>query len=223
MIAAALFAQSVLQVSFSPPLVFAGEPFHINAPSGIDLSAIANLRKQGGFWIAQKPVPAEIWSIERKGNDLRDAAKIPVPLALVPRWQTWPTESGSLGGAAFLIRKGFNLALVPMDGNFELCIEQDGAERRWANTIRLDIAVRSGPKHERAIAADYIYAGKEHITLSARPDRVARLIIAITGDSIETTLLAEYQMAGTLSVLNQTKQISLAKGEKISMTISFPR
>src|SRR5438552_18932283 len=106
MIAAALFAQSVLQVSFSPPLVFAGEPFRINAPSGIETSAIANLRKQGGFWIAQKPVPAEIWSIERKGNELQDAAKIPVPLALVPRWQAWPTESGSLGGAAFLIRKG---------------------------------------------------------------------------------------------------------------------
>ncbi len=221
MIAAALFAQSVLQVSFSPPLVFAGEPFQINAPAGVEINAITNLRKQGGFWAAQRPQATEIWSLERGGNDLRDAAKIQVPISLVPRWQSWPIASGARGGAWFLIGKERNLALVPVSGGYGLCASSGGLQRRWGNVLQLNIAVRSGPRHERAITADYVYAGKDHITLMARPDRVARLVMSINKNAVEVAVLAEYQMIGTISLLGDTKQISLSRGEKTSLSVRF--
>lgn len=215
-----LIAQLSLSASFSPSLLFVGESFNASISTNAVIQDQKGVRLNGHRGFIQS-FDASFWLVKKANGGLVDATEIFLPVACIPRWQSWPETSGQRGGAAFLVSEACKVAIVPTRLGHGLCVLQNGSETRFANLASLDIEVRSGPRHERVIRADALVAGSQFATLYAKPDNVARVWLRVWPGRIDAVILAEYEMRGVLKLLNTEFPIQLSKGSLFRTTYSF--
>lgn len=216
---ALLIAQGLLAAEINPPLIFVGEPFTFDKPQNAATRDPAGVSLFGNRGVVRNQ-KAEFWLTVSRNSEIIDAALVQVPTATVPRWNEWPRTSGYYGGAIFIIQKDSKLALVPMRGNYGICIFEN-KERRYAPILSLDLAVRSGPQHVRPFVADFVYSGQDSITLYSRPDNVISVVLRITPSDVSLNAVALFAQRGTIGLLGVRRAIDLKQGQKLNLMARF--
>lgn len=217
----AIAAQAIIAPTFEPPLVFSGEDFRVAVPGNAVPNRLSNMRLRGGIGRVQNPGPASFWLIQEENGRVSDAAYVSVPTALVPKWQRWPAQSGSFGGAAFLIGEKAKIALVPVLNNIGAVAVGPLGERRYPKLFSLDVSARSAPQHERSFLPDYIYSGATHTTLIDSPGGIARVSVRVDEEGVEAVIAARFAISGQALLLGKSHPINIRAGETVRLTETF--
>ena len=195
-----LLAAQLGGISIDPQFALPGERFEIRGlgaaaisqPEGVQIT-----RSGGKIYGVAEAAGASFWATVGPARAFTDAVHFYPPIASGP---------GINLGSLTVFRVGDNYGLIA---------RKDRAERRWAKIVDLDIAVRSGPRHERPFKSDYVYSGNGSVTLIGSPDKVARLAVQLTENGAHVELAALFDLRGSITILGSKHDIDLKPAETV--------
>ncbi|HET6644240.1 MAG TPA: hypothetical protein VFG65_01950 [Fimbriimonadales bacterium] len=193
-----LLAAQLGGLSIEPQFSLPGERFEIRGLGAAEISrpdGMEIIRRGGKVYGVAKGPGASFWATLGPEGAFADAVHFYPPVASGPA-----------------IDVG-DLAIFPVGDNYGLIARDRGSERRWAKIVALDIAVRSGPRHERPFKPDYVYTGSDSVTFVGSPDKVARLSIRVDASGAHVELVALYDLGGTITILGAAHEINLRSAE----------
>lgn len=227
----ALSLMSYLQVTFEPAFVFPGErfTFHLgNQTQGSEVffrfTGLENVKvwQEDGqiLGVVKSSAPARFWIWIAENHSLLDGMEVQVPVALCSAPFAPPVHSSH--GPWIVDRERRQVALVPLQENYGLWILTEHKNLRLAPLSGCFIGARHGPVRERKIHWEYLYAGKNHITLLADVAGVARLAIVIQPARVLATLTALYDVRGEWWLLGRKYEIRLSSAETFKAEVELP-
>jgi hypothetical protein len=207
----AVALQSLAAVSIAHPFVFPGEWFQVTGLGTATIAEKDNVVSRSGVFRVTRPGKASF--LARTANDAR-IVEIPVALAPAPDFSA---PSGNYSGAGLLHRSGMSIAIVPLTDGFGAILQG----RRIAPVFALNASARSSPKRARAFGPAYMYAGREHLTIIARPGGIAAITIVVEPPYAKATIVARYDLEGEVLFFGKTTKIGLRQAESAQVSVSL--
>jgi hypothetical protein len=117
------------------------------------------------------------------------------------------------------IAKVGGMEIVPMYGDVYAAILNG---KRFPSLVSFNLAPRSAPERERPFRVDYVYVGKDHVTLSGYAGGLLRATVRIESGRLTMNGISLFDFTGTMSLLGTEKVIELAAGGKLHISVVIP-
>ena len=195
---------AALSISFEPAFVFPGEPFRVvtSAPAEVSSTSL-RLTKRNDAWYGIAPQqPVDIYATIGPEGAYTDAATKSLPIA-----KGRPITK--IGG----------MEIVPMHGD-EYAAILNG--KRFPSIVSFSLAPRSAPERERPFRVDYVYVGKDYLTLSGEAGGLLRATVQLEPGRLTLNGISIFDFTGTMTLLGTERVIDLAAGGKLFFSVVIP-
>ena len=195
---------AALSISFEPAFVFPGESFRVvtSAPAEVSSSNL-RLTKRNDAWHGIAPQqPVDIYATIGPEGAYTDAATKLLPVAK-------GRPIAKIGG----------MEIVPMYGD-EYAAILNG--KRFPSLVSFSLAPRSAPERERPFRVDYVYVGKNHVTLSGEAGGLLRATVRIEPGRLTLNGISLFDFTGTMTLLGTEREIDSAAGGKLYFSVVIP-